>query len=362
MFDLFAVFHTECIEHAHQLFGTKQTHQIVFQGDIESGFSRISLTSGTSAELIVNSSGFMPLCADDLQTARCTRFLIQLDIRTTSRHIGSDRHRAVQSGICHDLRFHLMVFRIQDIVLDPLFFQHLTEQFRYLDRDRTDQNRLSGRMCTDHFVHDRTIFLRFCLVDRIVKILSLYRFVRRNLHNVHSVNITELFFFRQSRTCHTALLLKLIEQVLECDRRQRLALPAHLYMLFRLDRLMQTVGITTSRHDSSGKFVDDHYLAVRRHNIILILEHQIVGPERQNDIMLDLQIFRIRKVLDMEELLDFLDAVFGQIDVLFFLVDNVVSRLLDILAHNGVHLRKLSARLAPLQLTRQNVAGFVELC
>ena len=34
---------------------------------------------------------------------------------------------------------------------------------------------------------------------------------------VEEVNITELFFFCKSRTCHTALLLKFIKQVLECD-------------------------------------------------------------------------------------------------------------------------------------------------
>ncbi len=49
----------------------------------------------------------------------------------------------------------------------------------------------------------------------------------------------------------------------------------YLYMLFCLDCLMQTIRITTSRHDTSGKLIDDQNLIIF-YNIILITEHQIV--------------------------------------------------------------------------------------
>ncbi len=51
---------------------TEQTHQIVLQRNIETGFSRISLTSGTSTQLVINTSGLMTLCTDNLQTAGCS--------------------------------------------------------------------------------------------------------------------------------------------------------------------------------------------------------------------------------------------------------------------------------------------------
>ena len=47
-------------------------------------------------------------------------------------------------------------------------------------------------------------------------------------------------------------------------------------MLFCFDCLMQTVGITTSRHDTSGKFIDNQYLVILYH-VIFITEHQIMG-------------------------------------------------------------------------------------
>ncbi len=53
----------------HQLLGAEQTHQIVLQGDVEAGLSRISLTSGTASQLIVDTAGLMTLRTDDLETA-----------------------------------------------------------------------------------------------------------------------------------------------------------------------------------------------------------------------------------------------------------------------------------------------------
>ena len=138
-----------------------------------------------------------------------------------------------------------------------------------------------------HLFDNCFIFFSLCLVYSVLKIHPLYRYVCRNLDNIHSVNVAELFFFRKSCTCHAALFLKLIKQVLESDRRQCLALPAHLHVFLRLDRLMKPVRITAPRHDTSGELIHDHNFTFRRHHVILILEHQIVGTKRKDDIMLD---------------------------------------------------------------------------
>ena len=100
------------IEHADHLLGTEQSHQIVFQGNIESGFTGVSLTTGTTAQLIVDTAGFMTLGTDDFQTACCLCFFIQLDIRTTACHVGRDRYRSVRTCLCYDLSLQLMVFRV----------------------------------------------------------------------------------------------------------------------------------------------------------------------------------------------------------------------------------------------------------
>ena len=71
MLDLLAFFNTQFRKYVHQPLGAEQAHQIVFQGNIESGFSRISLTSGTSAQLVINTPGLMSLRTDDLKPACC---------------------------------------------------------------------------------------------------------------------------------------------------------------------------------------------------------------------------------------------------------------------------------------------------
>ena len=128
MLDLFSVLYTQCVEYTHQTFRTKQTHQIILQRNIETGFSRISLSSGTSAQLVVNTSGFMTLCTDDLKTSGLSCSIIQLDIRTTSGHVGRNRDCSVLSRICHDFCFQFMILGIQYLMLNSFFFQHFAEQ------------------------------------------------------------------------------------------------------------------------------------------------------------------------------------------------------------------------------------------
>ncbi len=132
-------------------------------------------------------------------------------------------------------------------------------------------------------------------------------------------------------------------------------------MLFCFDGLMQTVGITTSRHDTSGKFINDQHLIVLYH-IILITEHQIVGPQCQDDIVLDLQILGIRKVIDMEELLNLFHTCGGQVDDLILLVNDKVSVLFLYHTHDGIHLGQFLYIVTTLHLTCQQIAHFIQCC
>ena len=90
-------------------------------------------------------------------------------------------------------------------------------------------------------------------------------------------------------------------------------------------------------------------------------EHQIMGAQRKDNIVLDLQVLRVSQVLNMEELLHLFDTVFCKVDRFFLLIYNEISGLLDVLAHDGVHLGELAARLASLKLAGQDVTSLVEL-
>src|SRR5699024_9893929 len=138
------------------------------------------------------------------------------------------------------------------------------------------------------------------------------------------------------------------------------ALSLHLHMLLGLDSLMKPVGITAARHDTAGKFINNKNLVVLNH-IVLILMHQIVGAQSKDDIVLDLQVLRIRKVLNVEEILHLLHAALCKVDDLIFLIYDEVSGLHNLFAHNGGHLGHLMAGLAALKLLGQDIADFIEL-
>ena len=131
------------------------------------------------------------------------------------------------------------------------------------------------------------------LINGIIQILTRDRLVGRDLHNVHAVNITELLLLGKRRTGHTALFIIFIKEILEGNVGKSHTLSLDLHMFLCLDRLMQTIRITTPRHDTSGKTVYDQNLIVG-YDIILIAEHKVVGAQCQNDVVLQFQIFRVR--------------------------------------------------------------------
>ena len=216
-------------------------------------------------------------------------------------------------------------------------------------------------MCSLYFLYNGFEFFFLCLVYGILVIDTCYRTVRWNLDNVHSINITELFFLGKCRTGHTGFLVKFVEEVLERNGCKCLALSLNLYMLLRLDCLMQTIGITTSRHDTSGELINDHNLIIL-YNIILIAEHQIMCTECKDYIMLNLKVICICEVFNMEELLNLMYTLLGKVDNLVLLIHDKVSGLFLLDSHNSIHLGILRYIFTSYQLFCQNITCFVKLC
>ena len=359
MLDFLSLRDSHCVEHTNQPLGTEQSHQIILQGNIKLRFAGVSLTSGTSSQLVINTSRLVPFRTDNLKAARRSRFLVELDVRTTACHVCRNCHRTVHTCVCDDLRLQFMELRVQHLMLDTPALEHTAQLLTRLDRDRADQYGLPLRMRRLDSVNDSVQLLLLRLIYRILKILTDDRTVRGNDNNIHAVNLTELLLLRQRRTRHTALLLEKIKEILERDGCKCLALSLYLYMLLCLDRLMQTVGITASRHDTPGKLIDNQNLIVLNH-IVLIAEHQIVRAKCQNDGMLYLQILRIGKVINMEKFLDLLHTGFGQVDYLILLIYDKVTVLLLNHAHDGIHLRQLLYIVAALHAPCKQIAHLIQ--
>ena len=159
----------------------------------------------------------MTLCTDDLQTTGSLRIVIQLNIGSSTGHVGGDGNRSVLSCLCDDLSLLLVELRVQYGVLNSLTLEHTAQQLRSLDGDRTYQYRLTFGMRRLYLFHNRTEFFLLGLIYRILMIHTRNRTVGWNLNNVHAVNVTELLLLSESRTGHTCLLLELVKEVLESD-------------------------------------------------------------------------------------------------------------------------------------------------
>ena len=266
----------------------------------------------------------------------------------------------MDTGIRYDLRLQLMELGVQYFVGNTALAQHVAEQLGGLDGDGTHQDGLSLLVGRYHLIHNGFVFFLLGLVYRILHILTDHGLVGRDRDNVHEVDISELFLLGQSGTGHTGFLPELVEEVLEGDGRKGSALAAHAHVLLRLDGLMQSVGIAAARHNTAGELVDDQNLAVL-HHVVLVAEHQIVGAQGQDNVVLDLQVLRIRQVLDVEEILHLVHALLGQVYNLVLLIHNEVAGLLHVLAHDGVDLGEFLGNGSALQLAGQNIADLIQL-
>ena len=212
-----------------------------------------------------------------------------------------------------------------------------------------------------HLIYNCFVFFLLCLVYRIIQILTLNGTVSWNSNGIHAIGIAEFFLLRKSSTGHTCLLIELVEEILEGDGSQCTAFTAHIYMLLCLDRLMKSVGIAAARHDTSCKLIYDQYLIVLYH-VILISEHQVIGAQSQNDIVLDLQIFRICKVINVEIFLYLFHTLLRKVYYLILLINYEIAGLLNLLTHNGINLGKFLGNRSALQLTGQYIADLIKLC
>ncbi len=123
-----------------------------------------------------------------------------------------------------------------------------------------------------HGLHNSVELFLSGLVYRVLQVFPCNRLVGGDFNNVHPVNIAKFPLFREGRTCHARFLFKFIKEILEGNRGKGLAFPFYLHMLFCFYCLMETVGIPSSRHNTSGKLVHYQHLVVLYH-IVLVPEH-----------------------------------------------------------------------------------------
>src|SRR5690554_4055621 len=113
-----SVFHAQAIHILHQSVRPEQTHQIVFQRDKELRRTGVALATGTSAQLAVNPTRFVPFGTHNGQTSGRLDFGRQFDVGSPTGHVGGNGYNTLLTGLGHNVRFPLVQLGVQDIMLN----------------------------------------------------------------------------------------------------------------------------------------------------------------------------------------------------------------------------------------------------
>ena len=216
-----------------------------------------------------------------------------------------------------------MVLGIEDFVFDSGLLEHAGDQFGSLDRNRTDQDRLALGIEFLHFFQKRIVFGFLGAENQIRIIDSGNRLIGRDLHDPHIVDGKEFFFLGLCRTGHAGQLIVKTEEVLIGDRRPGRCLLFDRNAFLGLNRLMQTIRVFSARHLTAGVLIDDDDFIVF-HDIFDISGHDVVGLQGLGNIMNQRSIVQIVEILHIEGLLAFMDALFRELNILVFDIDDVI--------------------------------------
>ena len=217
----------------------------------------------------------MTLRTDNCQTTCSFHFRAQFDIRTTTGHIGSNGYCTAQTGFSYDVCFLLVQLGIQYAMLNLAHRQHFAQHFRDFYRSSTHQHRASGLYQLLNLFDNSFIFLAFRLINAVVHIFTGNGTVGRDYHYIQFVDIPELSCFRFRSTGHTRELVVHTEVILQRNGSECLRSSFHFHVFLSFDSLVQTVGVATAFHDTSGLLVYDLHLSVQYNVFIIDLEHGV---------------------------------------------------------------------------------------
>ena len=92
----------------------------------------------------------------------------KLNIRAASGHIGGNGDRAGHTGQADNLRFLLVIARVQHIMFDFFLLQRRRQRFGFFNARCADQHRLAARLALGDKLDNGVIFFRRRAVNRIV--------------------------------------------------------------------------------------------------------------------------------------------------------------------------------------------------
>ena len=330
-----ALLETHAVHDGSDAVAGEEAHQVVFQRDVEDRRARVTLTSGTATQLTVDASAFVTFRTDNGQATCLTDLGGELDIRTTTSHVGGDGdstehtlfkmfvavlvenlHRAQRTltRLGNNLSLALVKFGIQDIVGNLAHVKHSAQHLADFDGRGAHQHGTSLDAHLLDFLNDGLVLLALGLVDSVVHIVADNGLIRGDDDDVKFVDIPEFAGLRFSRTSHTSQLMVHTEVVLQGDGGKGLRSSLDLHTFLGLDGLVKTVGIAASLHDTARLLIDNLHVAFLVNDVFHILLKHGVGLQQLIDgvdalaldgvvgeqLVLLLQAFFVGQVLSLQ--------------------------------------------------------------
>ena len=217
----------------------------------------------------------MTLCADDGETSGLLDLGGELDVGTTTCHVGGDGHGAGTACEGYYLRLLLVEFGIEHLAVNLAHVEHSLEQLGNLDRGGADKH---GTACVaelDNLLDDGGVFLLLGLVDAVLQVETGHGTVGRDGHHIEFVDVPKLTRLGLGGTGHTGELVVHTEVVLQGDCREGLGGGLYLHPFLGLDGLVETVAVTATLHDTACLLVDNLDFPVVDDIFVVFLEEGV---------------------------------------------------------------------------------------
>ena len=338
------------------------------QGQVELRLAGITLTSRTSAKLIVDTTRFVAFGGEHVQTAQPHHFIVfgldrsvcccdclrpssliglcifnggkpalsesgsghvfriaaQHDVGASTCHVGGNSHRTLATGLRNDCGLSLVLLGVKHLMWNTILFEQTGDVFRLFDTRGANQNRLTRGVAFGDVFDDCPV-LGFLGTKHKVRLIDAHHgTVRRNGHHPEAIDLVELGSLCHGRTGHAAELFVKPEKILQGNRCQGLILGFDFHAFFGLNRLVQSFVVTTPFEDSTRVFVDDDDLAIHHHIVTILLE-QILSANRVVQESHEWGIHCVVKIVDAELVFDLVDGALKYTNRALLLINLVVG-------------------------------------
>ena len=294
----------------------EQAHEVVGEREVEAALAGVTLTTRTTAELVVDAAGFVTLGTEDVKTAGsnnlgrflgnfllyflkrrapCLLVLVRIlhgveslggecghrhelgvttehDVGTTTGHVRGNGDRAETTSLSHDGGLTSVVLSVQYLVANASLGEQLGEVLALLDRRGSHEDRLTEPVTLLNVVGNALELDDLVLEDEVGVVLAHHRAVGGNRDHTQLVGAHKLAGLGLCRTGHARNLLVHAEVVLQRHGGQSLVLRLNLDALLGLNGLVDALVVTATRKDSTGVLIHDEHFAIHDDIVFVALE------------------------------------------------------------------------------------------